>query len=81
MIRRTYKITDDQDADIVEISRDGGIDKEQVVQAALHIGLMEAKRRWEAAGKPKGLQFFRAVLMEIEDERINNPDAKRRSKR
>ena len=70
MIRRAYKITPDQDGDISELSREGGVDKEQVVQAGLHLGLPEVRRRWERAGKPKGLEFFRAVLMGGKDESI-----------
>jgi len=71
MIRRTYKITAEQDREIADIARDANVDKEQVVQAGLHVGLPEVRRRWERAGRPQGLEFFRAVLIEVKEERIN----------
>lgn len=70
MVRRGYKITTDQDTEIATLSRDAGVDKEQIVQTGLHVGLPEVRRRWEKAGKPKGLEFFRSVLIEAKDERI-----------
>jgi hypothetical protein len=81
MIRRAYKITPDQDAEISSLSRDGSVDKEQIVQAALQFGLPEVRQRWEAAGRPKGLEFFRAVLIGGAEGRISEPSAKRRRSR
>ena len=55
MIRRTHKITPEQDAKIAQLARDMGIDKEEVVQIALENGLAATETMWEAAGKPKGM--------------------------
>lgn len=81
MIRRTHKITPEQDAKIAQLSRDMGIDKEEVVQLALENGLVATEQMWIGIGKPRGLSAYVKALLEFEDRRINDSDAKRRSKR
>lgn len=78
MVRRNYKITSEQDGTIVRLSREMGIDKEQVVQLALERGLPAVEQSWVSAGKPRGLQLFAKALLEMSDGRINKTGAKRR---
>lgn len=80
MVKRSYKITPEQDAKIVQMSRDMGIDKEEVVQLALENGLAATEQLWIAAGKPVGLIEYAKGLLELKDKRINAPSAKRRER-
>ena len=70
MPRRNYKITDEQDAKIAQLSRDMGIDKEEVVQLALENGLAATEQLWISAGRPKGMLAYAKGLLELKEKSI-----------
>lgn len=70
MIRRTHKITPEQDRKIAQLSRDMGIDKEEVVQLALENGLAATEQLWIGVGKPRGMVAYAKALMESQERSI-----------
>jgi len=70
MIRRTHKITPEQDEKIGELARNMGVDKEEIVQLALENGLAATEQIWIGLGKPRGLFAYVKALKEFEERRI-----------
>jgi len=70
MVKRSYRITPEQDLKITELSSDMGMDKEEVVQLALEQGLEAIGALWIAIGKPRGVVAYAQALMEFERKRI-----------
>lgn len=79
MVRRTYKITAAQDAHITRLSGETGLDKEEVVQMGLEMGLPEVERLWKESGWNNKLDFVRAQLMRSREGSIKKTGAKRRA--